>query len=246
MKTLDRTRGLVHDLIVTRNGGTITLWSAGGIRHTVFDSAVPHIPGLEYARNTLAALAFCPRAQSSLILGLGGGSIPRMLLAARPSMEVEAVEIDPAVVELAARYFYIHTLTRFALHLKDAASFLKCCGSRFGIIVVDTYIGERFPDQCATREFLQDSRKCLSDDGVLVVNWMSGDTQVQKMLLANIETTIGPVWQLSGLKTHNLLYFATARKTTRPELMAAAAGLEYEIPFESSLKRLVQRLRSRK
>jgi spermidine synthase len=246
MKTLDRAKGLGHDLIVTKRGGTITLWSAAGIRHTVFDSAAPHIPGLEYARNTLAALAFCPQTQSSLILGLGGGSIPRMLLAARPGMEVEAVEIDPAVVELAARYFDIHTLTRFILHLEDAASFLKRCRSRFGIIVVDTYIGERFPDQCATREFLQDCRKCLSDDGVLVVNWMSGDAQIQKMLLANIETTIGPVWQLSGLKTHNLLYFATARKTTRPELVAAAARLEYEIPFESSLKRLVQRLRSRK
>lgn len=246
MKTLDRTRGLGHDLIVTKKGGTITLWSAAGTRHTVFDSAAPHVPGLEYARNILAALAFCPQTQSCLVLGLGGGSIPRMILAAQPHIEVEAVEIDPAVVELAARYFEIDALPRFTLHLEDAAAFLRSCQSRYGIIVLDTYIGERFPDQCATPDFLADAGKCLIDGGVLVVNWLNGDARIQKMLLANIEANIGPVWQLPGLKSRNLVYFATTRKCTRPALVAAAAALENEIPFESSLKRLVQRLRSRK
>jgi len=99
MKTLFRTKGVAHDLIVTRNGATVTLWSAAGLRHTVFDIAAPHLPGLEYARNMLTVLAFCPKAQSCLVLGLGGGSIPRMLLSARPQIEVEAVEYDPAVVE---------------------------------------------------------------------------------------------------------------------------------------------------
>lgn len=244
MKTLDRTRGLGHDLIVTRNGATITLWSAGGIRHTVFDSAAPHVPGLEYARNTLAALAFCPDARSYLILGLGGGSIPRMLLAARPQIAVEAVEIDPAVVELAARYFDIDTLPRFTVHLEDAAAFLRRCQSRYGVIVVDTYIGEQFPDRCASREFLKDARRCLADDGVLVVNWLNGNTQLQKMLLSNLEECVGFVWQLAGLKSRNLLYFAARVATTRPALMAAAAVIENEIPFENSFKRLVQRLRS--
>jgi spermidine synthase len=246
MKTLDRTRGLGHDLIVTRKGGTLTLWSAAGIRHTVFDSATPHIPGLEYARNTLAALAFCPQAQAALILGLGGGSIPRMLLAARSNIKVEAVEIDPAVVELAARYFDIHALPRFTVHGEDAAAFLRRSGSCYDVIVVDTYVGEQFPHHCATREFLQDAARCMTDGGVLAINWLSGDAQLQCFLLSNLESVIGQVWQLPGLKSRNLLYFAPARKTARPALVAAAAALEEEIPFESALKRLVQRLRCRK
>src|SRR5512139_3899029 len=129
MKILHRAKGIVHDLIVTMKNGTITLWSSEGNRHTVFDRAAPHLPGLEYARNMLAALAFCSHAQSCLVLGLGGGSIPRMLLAARPQLEVEAVEIDPAVVELAAAYFDIRRLPRFKVHLEDAAAFLRRCTS---------------------------------------------------------------------------------------------------------------------
>ena len=242
-KTLYRTQGLIHDLIVTKKEGTVTLWSAAGVRHTVFDSAAPHLPGLEYARNMLVSLAFCPQARSCLVLGLGGGSIPRMLLMARPQIEVEAVEIDPAVVKLAGRYFDLGALSRLSIHQEDAAAYLRRCASRYGILVVDTYIGEDFPDQCATREFIADARKCLLDDGVLAVNWLSGNSKVQRDLLKNIASLIGPVWQLPGVKTRNMLYLAPAAPLARSAVISAAEALEAEIPFENSLKRLAQRLR---
>ena len=242
-KTLCRTRGLAHDLVVTRNGDLVTLWSASGIRHTVFDSAAPYMPGLEYARNMLAALAFCPRAQSCLVLGLGGGSIPRMLIKARPHINIEAVEIDPAVVELAERYFDIHALPRCTVRREDAADFLRHCTSQYGVVIVDTYLGEQFPDQCATREFIENARRCLKNDGVLVLNWLSGNKQKRVDLLKTIEWTVGPVWQLPCLKSGNVLYFAASGNITSPELISAAAEIQEEIPFENSLRQLVQRLK---
>jgi spermidine synthase len=243
-KTLYRTRGLVHDLIVTRKSGALTLWSAAGIRHTVFDSSAPHVPGLEYARNMLAALAFCPQATSCLVLGLGGGSIPRMLLAARPQMQAEAVEIDPAVVEVAAKFFDVRMLPRLTIHVEDAAAFLRRCTARFAIIIVDTYVGERFPDRCATEDFVRDARKCLLDDGSIAVNWLSDDSKMRQELLKNLEAAVGPVWQLQGLRSQNVVYFAAARRTDREAIIASAAALHAEIPFENSLKRLAQRLRA--
>jgi spermidine synthase len=221
-----------------------TLWSATGIRHTVFDSAVPHLPGLEYARNMLAALAFCPQAKSALVLGLGGGSIPRMLLAARPRIEVDTVEIDPAVVELAVRYFDVRALPGFSIHQEDAAGFLQRCKSQYGVIVVDTYLGDQFPDQCATKEFFRDARQCLLDDGVLVINWMNDDVRKSDGLLRKLRSLVGPVWQLPGLKSHNVLYFAAAGKTTRSAIVSAASAVSAEVPFENPLKQLAQRLKS--
>src|SRR5512138_2053128 len=119
MKTLHRMKGLAHDLVVTRDGTVLTLWAAAGVRHTVVDLGAPHIPGLEYARNTLLALAFSPRADSVLMLGLGGGSIARMLLAARPTMTIDAVEIDPAVEEIARKFFQVEAFPNGHLHLED-------------------------------------------------------------------------------------------------------------------------------
>ncbi|MBN1566656.1 MAG: fused MFS/spermidine synthase [Acidobacteria bacterium] len=244
MKTLCRTRGLANDLIVTRDRATITLWSESGIRLSVFDSGAPHQPGLEYARNMLAALAFCPQAQSCLVLGLGGGSIPRMLLRAFPQIEVDAVEIDPAVVELAATYFDIRALPRLVIHLEDAAGFLKRCTSRYGIVIVDTYLGDQFPDQCATQEFIGNARRCLLDDGVLAMNWLNEDTQKRDDLLKKIESIVGPLWRLPCLKSRNILYFAPANKTTRHKIISAAAAVQPEIPFENSLRQLAMRLKS--
>ncbi|MBN2320300.1 MAG: fused MFS/spermidine synthase [Acidobacteria bacterium] len=242
-KTLCRIRGLAHDLAVTRKGDLITLWSASGIRHTVLNSAAPHLPGLEYARNVLAALAFCPQAQSCLVLGLGGGSIPRMLLKARPQIQVEAVEIDPAIVELADKYFDIHALPRFKVRLEDAAEFIGRCNSQYGVVIVDTYIGEQFPDQCATQEFIGNARKCMVDDGVLVLNWLSGNRQNRMDLLKMIEWTVGPVWQLPGLKSGNVLYFASAGDISLSAILSAAKDIQPGIPFKNSLGQLVQRLK---
>jgi spermidine synthase len=242
MKTLHRTRGLVHDLIVTRKGQTITLWSAAGIRHTVLDLETPHKPGLEYARNTLAVLAFHPDARTFLLLGLGGGSIPRMLLAARPEIAIDAVEIDPAVLELARRFFHLDAFPHFRVFLEDAAPFLMRCSEKYDAIILDAYVGETFPNPFATPEFVAAAANCLTRDGILVVNWMSGERTVRHALLANLRRDIGDVWMLAGLQTKNTLLFAARHSFTRPVLVAAAKRLEREIPFTNSLGRLAGRL----
>jgi spermidine synthase len=202
------------------------------------------MPGLEYARNMLAVLAFCPDAESCLVLGLGGGSIPRMLLKARPQIEVDAVEIDPTVVELAATYFEINTLPRFTVHTEDAARFLKCCTGKYGVIIIDTYLGEQFPDQCSTEEFIRNTRNCLTADGVIVINWLSANNEKRHVFLKSIQSIIGPVWKLPGLKSRNILYFASTKKIRRSEIISAARNIEENIPFRNSLRQLAQRIKN--
>lgn len=242
MKTLRRTRGLAHDLVVTRDGTKITLWSAAGIRHTVLDLGAPHMPGLEYARNSLVVLAFSPQARSFLILGLGGGSIPRMLLAARPAAVVDAVEIDPAISDLAHTFFRIGALPRFEVHMEDAAAFLAHSRKNYDVIIVDSYIGDCFPEQCATREFFLRARDRLTSAGVLAINWMSDDSAVFGRLKENLESTLGPIWRLPGTRSRNTLLFVSNREITRRDLMADAQRIEREIPFPCSLSRLAMRL----
>jgi spermidine synthase len=242
MKTLYRTKGIAHDLIVTKEGSTITLWTAAGVRQTVLDLGAPHLPGLEYARNTLVALAFSPRAASFLILGLGGGSIPRMLLAARPGATVDAVEVDPAIPELARRFFQVDALPRFKVYLEDAAAFLDHCSAKYDVIIVDAYVGEKYPDQCATRGFLARARDCLAGEGVLAVNWMGGNPGIYPELLANMQAIIGPIWLLRSARSRNTLLFAPVRETTRLELLESVGRIEREIPFANFLGRLAKRL----
>ncbi len=242
MKTLQRAKGLSHDLFVTQQGNTVTLWSASGVRHTVLDLGAPHMPGLEYARNTLLALAFVPGVKSILLLGLGGGSILHMMRAARPGIEVDAVEIDPAVPDLAKRFFRIGDSPQLRIHVEDAAAFLARSETRHDIIILDAYVGESLPAHCADCEFFRNARRRLTAEGLLVVNWLRGDRDRDRRLLSDIESAVGRVWELHGYRSKNTLLFAPLRERSRHELVAAAEQLGRELPFARGIVRQARRL----
>jgi spermidine synthase len=242
MKTLHRAKGLGHDLVVTQQGNTLTLWSHSGVRHTVLDLGAPHLPGLEYARNTLLALAFSPHAKSILLLGLGGGSIYHMLRHVRPAARIEAVEIDPAVLELARRFFQVGAAANFHVHLEDAAQYLEACVKEYDVIIFDAYVGDQLPAQFVTLEFFNNARKHLTADGVLVLNWMAGNPGQYRRALEYIGTALGHAWVLRGYRARNTLLFASPRPVTRQTLMANAADIEREAPSIRAVARLVRYL----
>jgi spermidine synthase len=242
MKNLQWMKGLTDNLQVTREGNIVTLWSSGGVRHTVLHLDAPHSPGLEYARNSLLALIFRPEARSLLMLGLGGGAIIHMLRAVRPDLGIDAVEIDPAVIALARKFFHVWTSPHFQIFLDDAASYLPACDKQYDIVILDVYCGDVFPARCATREFFEDVRRRLGDAGVMVVNWMRGNHEAYRRVISDIEACFGRVWILHGIQSKNSLFFAPVRDFDRQDLLEAAARLEITLPFESALVQLAHRL----
>jgi spermidine synthase len=244
MKTLHRVKGISHDLIITQQGNTLTLWSGSGIRHTVLDLDAPQRPGLEYARNTLLALAFSPEAESILLLGLGGGSMYHMLRRTCPLATIEAVEIDPAVVDLARRYFQISLTNNFIIHLGDAADYVSSTQKSYNIVILDAYLGDTMEDRLTTQEFFSNVSQRLRLGGVLVVNWVPGNAQRLRKTIEVLEETVGKVWTLAGYHSHNCLLFATARKITHKFLVEEAGKIEAHAPDTRSVARLVRYLRT--
>ena len=60
---------------------------------------------MNYPKMMLSALFVNPAPRSMLIIGLGGGTLPRTLRQVVPDTQIDVVEIDPAVVRVARRYF---------------------------------------------------------------------------------------------------------------------------------------------
>jgi spermidine synthase len=50
-------------------------------------------------------LALAERPQRVLIVGLGGGTIPSMFRKYLPDLQIDTVELDPEVVQVAKQYF---------------------------------------------------------------------------------------------------------------------------------------------
>jgi spermidine synthase len=119
-----------------------------------------------YALEALAR-AHAPGARSALVLGLGAGIVPMQL--AREGVTVEAVEIDPASLAAATRYFGFDN-AQVRVHLADARTHLRRCGSRYDVVVVDLFHGDGTPDYLLTRDFFSDLKKCLAPRGIAVFN----------------------------------------------------------------------------
>src|SRR5215216_1857658 len=72
-------------------------------RQSCMDTRHPDRIVMNYPKMMLGALFVNPRPQSVLIIGLGGGTIPRSLRQLVPAARIDVVEIDPAVVRVASR-----------------------------------------------------------------------------------------------------------------------------------------------
>ncbi len=116
---------------------------------TAFEAEAGPGPGAApesvYTCNWLLAGLCHPRGRA-LMLGLGSGSGAAALLASFPDLAVDAVEADPAVIDLAAQYFPLVDVYRrqgrLRIHQTEAAAFLADAGDDYQFAALDLYKGD--------------------------------------------------------------------------------------------------------
>jgi spermidine synthase len=104
--------------------------------------------------------------ETCLILGLGGGSAATLVKKFWPDAKVTGVDIDPIMVSLGKKYL---GLAKIKVEIGDAKEFLRNKRT-FDLILVDTYIGENFPEKFEKEDFLLSVKKSLSEGGIAVFN----------------------------------------------------------------------------
>ena len=81
------------------------------------------------------------KVNSVLILGLGGGSVIETLRQDfNYSGLIEAIEIDPVIIDIAKTEFGIEQNETLKIHCADAYEFVKDHSKTFDLIIVDLYI----------------------------------------------------------------------------------------------------------
>lgn len=127
----------------------------------------------DYTRMMMAALYLNPSPRRILIIGLGGGTLPRTLQKILPAASIDAVEVDPAVVRVALKYFDFVPLRQTRIFEEDGRVFVKRMGrqqARYDLVMLDAFDHEYIPEHLLTREFLREIKGLLSPHGVLAAN----------------------------------------------------------------------------
>jgi len=166
---------------VTREQNVRTLWFVRDSGEEVVESIVDLDRRqeliVEYTRFMFLSYLFRPRPEKALLVGLGGGSMIHFLNHYDPRIKVDVVEIDPVVVDIAARYFGARNGGRVKIHTADGAAYLKNTDSRYDVIYMDAFLkpsaetdSTGTPVRLKNVEFYKDVQKKLNPEGVVVFN----------------------------------------------------------------------------
>lgn len=146
-----------------------------GARQSVVKLGDPGHLELPYARVLPLAFAFVDQPKAALVIGLGGGTIPSFLRKAYPAMKIDAVDIDPVVVEVARSHFGFKEDAQLKAHVADGRQFVEQSRDRYDFVFLDGFGADSVPAHLTTREFLTAVRSLLAPGGIVVGNLWGRD-----------------------------------------------------------------------
>ena len=204
----------------------------------------PHALALDYTRCMMSFLLLHPEPREALMIGLGGGSLPKFFHRHLRKTKVRVVELDPAVVAAARQHFSLPPDDeRLTVEIGDGAQALypECCD----VLVVDAYHDELHVPELASAEFYEGAFLALREPGALVINFMNDDPKFDQYLQRLERAFGGAVLAMPALYDPNILVFAfrgAPASIAWSTLRSRAEKLEarYGLPFT----RYVPRLRS--
>ena len=175
-RVIHKERSLYQTILVEKLGSTVCLkFSArrNQRNQSCIDQRRPREMVFAYTRMMMASLLLNPSPERILVVGLGGGTLPTALVQVYGDAVADAVEIDPAVVAVAERFFGFVSGERLRVHVRDARAFVKRAvgnGESYDLIMLDAFNSDYIPEHLMTREFLLETRSLLTADGVLAAN----------------------------------------------------------------------------
>lgn len=145
---------------------------SGGLVEKIWESALSqvksHIPKGFPKRNK-------SKVESSLVLGLGCGTVAELINKKWPEAQITGVEIDKEVIGIGKKYFDLDKIKNLSILNEDAiwwitSKFALVNKSRYDLILVDLYKGQEFPKEAEGEEFISGLKKILNKNGLIIFN----------------------------------------------------------------------------
>jgi spermidine synthase len=138
---------------------------------------LPHQLRFNYLQHMFTSYLLQPDQKKVLIIGLGGGSMIHFLQKHDPECMVDAVEIDPVVVQLAERFFILKRTDNVRVIVADAFEYFKENETKYDVIYMDAFLKPSestdrtgAPLQMRTVDFYKQIQSRLNEGGSVVFN----------------------------------------------------------------------------
>jgi spermidine synthase len=252
-------------LVAARNSayGNLAVLEAGGSR-SLFENGLVmfHVPDPAAAEEAVH-FALLQHPSPTRLLLIGGGVSGSLAQALRhPSLEqVDYVELDPTILDLAQQYFPsewtpIRADPRVRLHHADGRLFLKTTESKFDVVIVNLPEPQTAQlNRFYTLEFFREAAQKLTPGGILSFQLRAAENYISPELgefLRCIHKTLREVFpQVTTIPGETVHFFAAKGMGTlaadAPALLSRLRSRrlrtryvsEYYIPFRMSPDRML-------
>jgi spermidine synthase len=195
--------------VIDTNDGARRFYLNDGLDQNDYDPrANKALSSFTYVLHGLAR-GYRPNIEDVLCIGLGVGIVPMQF--AQEGARVDVVEINPAVVPLAKRFFNLDT-ARFNLAIDDGRHFVNRSAHRYDVIILDAFLGDSSPSHLMSREAFAAMRGVLKPGGVLVINTLGEIAHGTDFLAASTDKTLRAVFhrvRIHGASTGNMFFVAS-------------------------------------
>ncbi|HEV2208185.1 MAG TPA: fused MFS/spermidine synthase [Verrucomicrobiae bacterium] len=144
------------------------------------------------------ARAYTTNIHDVLCIGLGMGIVPMDF--ARQGARVDVVEINPAVVPVAQKFFDLDP-AKLHITIDDGRHYLNRCRKQYDAVVLDAFLGDSSPSHLLTRQAFASMRRVLRPGGTLVINSFGDLEPDRDYFTASIYKTLKAVFP--GVRVHD-------------------------------------------
>jgi spermidine synthase len=215
----------------------------GGAPQSVVRPGDPDHLALAYIQAFPVALAYVPKAQRALLIGLGGGSLPSLLVHRLPALELDVVELDPVVVEVARSHFGLPEVPGLRVHVGDGRRFIEAAEKRWDLVLLDAYDARGVPLRLATVEFLRGVRRVLVPGGVACANvWAGGANPLYPSMIASWREAFDEVWVLEIPRSWNRIVIGVpgGSSPARADILRRSEEVARRLALRSDLAQVVR------
>ena len=205
--TIYETQTAYSDLEVRQSDGVRTMY-IGGVPQsaTYVDGREGYV--FDYAPYMHLPMLMADDVDRVLFIGGGGFTGPQRYVAEYPNITVDAVEIDPQVVDTAERYFGLQESDRLQVHVADGREFLQSTNRTYDVIVLDAFQADQVPFHLTTREFVALTSSKLDEDGVFMANIISArsgeGSAFYRAMVKTVDTTYPHLYTFPTADTPDL------------------------------------------
>ncbi|XP_062225427.1 uncharacterized protein LOC133924070 [Phragmites australis] len=227
------------------------------------------ISGLSLVASALSAAAASGAKVSTTVIGLGAGCFPMFLRGCLPFIDIEVVELDPMVAELAKKYFGFSMDEQLKVHLGDGIKFVEDIAAgnlrttahsvsngsdnAVKILIIDVDSSDlSFGLSCPPENFVEDSflllaKEFLSEGGLFIINLVSRSSSVREMVVSRLKAVFEYLYSLQLEEDVNeVLFVSPSERYLEINNLDAAVTklkdlLKFPVDVDSDIKKL-QRL----